>query len=99
MGVYDNLQKPDGSWAQVKVWDSEMRDYRIGDSIDGESGTYSIGLREGGFANIVNGVYESWTEEPTQETVIDKWGGTFDGTNYAENDPYLPSNILRGEGF
>ena len=72
MGVYDIL--PDGQ--QVKCWERLMREVNYGGKVPSVAGeaTYSIALREGGYANIVNCKFISITDKPISPNVFDKWG-------------------------
>lgn len=53
-----------------------MRKINMGDKVpevDGEM-TYSIALREGGYANVVSCKFISITDKPLSWRVLDKWG-------------------------
>ena len=90
MGLYDNLVDDDKSLeAQVKCWGCDMDTFRPGDTVP-QPGTYSIALMEGGWANVVDGVFVGFADDPTFEERIDKWGGFWDPDKdvYGENHPY-----------
>ena len=72
MGVYDIL--PGGQ--QVKCWWCDMRKVNIGDKVLPVRGleSYSIALREGGFANVFGCVLMSVTEVAMLPDIVDKWG-------------------------
>ena len=72
MGTYDIL--PGGQ--QVKCWDSEGEDISFGDMVPrvGDEKTYSIALKEGGYANVINCELISITRKPRCSSVFDKWG-------------------------
>jgi len=75
MGAYEML--PNGQ--QVKCWWCEMRGLNFGDTvpeIDNQT-SYSIALREGGFANVSDNIFVSVTEKPDYAIVFDKWGNLF----------------------
>jgi len=81
MGVYDTINIENRS-GQVKLWDSDMKVYSAGSlapilDLNNPYGDYSIMMREGGAVNIKNGVIDSWTNEPTEDKVVDKWGGVW----------------------
>lgn len=90
MGVYDHFLMSDGTAAQVKLFDCAMRGYSPGDRVP-RGGNYSVALREGGYANVADGVYEGWSEAPTHGTVLDKWGNPFtaDTSGLLDHDAYL----------
>lgn len=80
MGVYDSL--PGGQ--QVKCWWCDMRLVKIGDAVpelDCER-SYSIALREGGYANVLDCTLVSIadTQECDFDPVFDKYGDPFDPT-------------------
>jgi len=82
MGVYDTINI-ENRCGQVKLWGSDMEVYSKGDSVPPLDPTnlyesYSILMREGGAVNIKNGVIDSWTNEPTEDKVVDKWGVVWD---------------------
>lgn len=80
MGVYDILPGAQ----QVKCWWSEMRDVNFGDQVPGIHAkgiqqnevilTYSIALREGGYANVTDCRLISVTQKPLHSTLFDKYG-------------------------
>jgi len=79
MGVYDILT----GGQQVKCWKCEMRHVDIGDTVDpiDRVYTYSVALREGGFAHIRDCKYIGIIDTPMPEfPVFDKWGNLFDGS-------------------
>jgi len=77
MGMYDTLVTDDNQF-QVKIWDCEMNDYHLGDTVPnfGDQTSYSIAVREGGFVNITESIFVSRTDTPAHTYVIDKWGST-----------------------
>ena len=91
MGTPDSIWNEKAQiWHQVKCWDCQMRDYRVGDEVpDLESfgavnRTYTIALLEPDdgvrqyFANVKDNVLHSITDWPIDPFVIDKWGGKCD---------------------
>jgi len=94
MGVYDVL--PGGQ--QVKCWASELEIVEFGDgvmSIDGEE-TYSIALREGGYANIEKCILMSITKKPEFEPLLDKYGNPIEDEKELKGEfgeEYLFENI------
>lgn len=73
MGVYDILV-PGGQ--QVKCWNNEMEDISFGDMVPrvGDENTYSIALKEGGYANVIDCELISITRKPRCSFIFDKWG-------------------------
>lgn len=77
MSLYDTIQVGDRE-GQVKLWDCEMRYYKIGDKDGyGIAENYSIAMREGGYVNIHDHRIVSWTNEPANDLVLDKYGAEF----------------------
>lgn len=76
MSLYDIL--PGGQ--QVKCWWEEMWHVQFGDIVPAiyDEPTYSIALREGGFANVIDGIFNSITENPASDMILDAWGDPFD---------------------
>ena len=82
---------------QVKLWDCEQyHTYRVGETTpsffaDG----YSIGLREGGWANIdPDGVFLGVTDQPTFERRVDKYGMDWSPEAYGLNDEFSVRNLM-----
>ena len=84
MGVYDIL--PGGQ--QVKCWNNEMEDIFFGDIVPRVNGeiTYSIALREGGYANVTNCEFISITRKSLHSLVFDKWGNLIDSIDELQTD-------------
>jgi len=75
MSSYDTL--PGNQ--RVKCWWCEMRNVPYGcevPRIQGES-TYSLALREGGFANVIDCQLVNISDKPISK-VFDKWGYAMD---------------------
>jgi len=81
MGAYDTLVFSDGKYvAQVKCWAvPECNSFKPGDTVPNIDGinTYSIALREGGFANVLANTLSGRTLKPLYPDVFDKWGNKF----------------------
>lgn len=86
MGMYDTIEGvPKGYDDQVKLWDCELREYRLGDVVPsvGDVATYSVRLHEGReatvprYVRVVDGVIAGIGElEPVAGSpVFSKWGG------------------------
>ena len=93
MGCYDTMLagNKDG---QVKLWDNTMREFKIGDSVPSEDRSFSIVMREGGYCNITNGIFVSWTDKPEHPLIFDKYGEPFDSTApYIEGVHYFFSEF------
>lgn len=76
MGLYDVLVDK-GRSAQVKCWESELDTYNIGDEVPALDGrrSYNIVLREGGYAQVVDGTFLGIFEEPLKGyPIADKYG-------------------------
>jgi hypothetical protein len=75
MGTYDSFVdgKREG---QVKMFECCLHDYKIGDKVPdcNDCHNFSIAMREGGFVNVRDNVFESWTDEPLYHRVYDKYG-------------------------
>ena len=85
MGLYDTLKLPDGSTAQVKLWDEGMATYEIGDTVPSiGSEDYAIALREtNNWAVIKDGILVYFTlnkEPPENLLLVDKWGGGWEAS-------------------
>lgn len=97
MSAYDQLfyAAPNGELRreQVKLWGADFSDYHIGDTVPSYPimlSNYSIALRSGGYANIEDGKFNSWTPEPVSLTVFDKWGDRFTETTVGLlGEPYF----------
>jgi len=78
MGMFDTVTDNKGFDDQVKIWDSVMATYTIGDNVPPVKGntTYSIAMRKGGFINVADGVILEWGSNPLDAPVFDKWGRT-----------------------
>lgn len=75
MGIYDIL--PGNQ--QIKCWWRKMRHVSYGSEVpkvQGES-TYSIALREGGFANVIDCQFVNISDKPISK-IFDKWGFAMD---------------------
>jgi len=85
MGMYDEL--PEGQ--QVKCWHNAMITFHPGDEVPQVSGeyTYSLALREGGFAVIRQGVFTGVFGSPAADglPVFDKWGNPFEEPGPADS--------------
>lgn len=92
MGVFDFDTFTDGNRnGQVKIFNlktikssmlHQFRVFKIGDKVPflfdfDDRQTFSIAMREGGFVNIQEGRFLSWTEEPLSKDVFDKWGARY----------------------
>lgn len=77
MGMFDtfNVDDCDG---QVKLFDRNIDVFQQGDIVDRKRGNFSIKLRHGKWVNIVLGVWVSYTDTPTEEVLLDKWGNDWD---------------------
>ncbi|MBA7671689.1 hypothetical protein ES703_79849 [subsurface metagenome] len=75
MGTYDIL--PGNQ--RVECWWREMRDvpYRCEVPKVRSESTYSIALREGGFANVIGCEFINISDKPISK-VFDKWGFAMD---------------------
>lgn len=75
MGMFDtfDVQDCDG---QVKVYDRVMDLMKIGDKVNNKNlpVNHSIKLRNGKWVNVVNDIFKSYTDTPTQINLYDKWG-------------------------
>lgn len=84
MGLFDTIRVGDRE-GQVKLWDDPiMRLLTVGDEVPKMTGEpadrlYSIAMREGGYVNIRDGILRSWTDEPTELPVFDKYGDIYMG--------------------
>lgn len=77
MGMYDTFKVSDCD-GQVKVFDCVLDTFKMGDIVDRKRGTYSIKLLKGKWVNIVMGVWVSYTELPSTDVLLNKWGGDYD---------------------
>lgn len=98
MGLYDTFEAY-GKSGQVKIWSDSFEVYRIGDKVPEYDGmkTFSIAMREGGFVNIQDCKFHSWTDSAAYEPVFDKYGNIFTIENKGMfegimADPYLFSD-------
>jgi len=78
MGLYDTFIDGDKS-GQVKLWDDSFSEYTIGDRVPsyGSASTFSIAMREGGYVNIAENIFVSWTDESKFSPIVDKYGAPF----------------------
>jgi hypothetical protein len=93
---YDTLVDGDRA-AQVKLWDCEQyHTYQVGDSTPQFFGEgYSIGLREGGWANIErDGKFLGIADQPMFGRQVDKYGCDWSPEAYGANDPFSAANLL-----
>ena len=80
MGVFDTLVLPESPSGeeQVKLWNSSLRRFKVGDLVpinEGYGSTYAIACRSGGYAIIRDNILVDWTpEQPTNTPIYDKWG-------------------------
>ena len=100
MGIYDTFVDGERS-GQVKIWFDSFRVIEIGDEVPDHNGvtTFSIAMREGGFVNIKDKKFHSWTDTAAYDPVFDKYGDKFSEDSkedskglfheFLPNDPYL----------
>lgn len=86
MGCFDILRVDDCD-GQVKLFKKTMSVFDIGDRVCSRSGTFSVKLRHGQIANILEGVWVSYTKEPRFLIVLDKWGGDISEEYHTEESP------------
>lgn len=90
MGFFDTFYDAGGQEGQVKLYDNRLRTFRIGDKVPPlrmeeafstklyQGSTYSIAMREGGFVNIKEQVFVSWSKDYAHYVpVFDIYGGDF----------------------
>lgn len=79
MGVYDTFAVCDCD-GQVKLYDNVMRNIHIGTGVADELDMpdHSVLLRNGKWANVVKGIYVSYTFKPECDVLLDKWGWEYE---------------------
>lgn len=102
MGLFDTFVDENDNKGQVKIYLSALREFKIGDTVPplDEAGgaknlvyTYSIAMCEGGFVNIKENVYESWSKRPHYTPVLDKYGSDFSLWEDEEAEYLFPFDV------